>query len=433
MSQRFTSSLIPALVLVLVAAAAPAVAGTFYVPNPDTGGAGKPKSKVEVTPGGSRLIAPVFIATGTSGNGLTNGTVPVDNDVKPNVFDVWGYITGPGMLELVSADMGVKSGALFLSPTSQTTDWALPVLSASNWFQPAGTAYIQGLARTATGASGIEIMNFGAVTASCRIQLQRPKGSFLGPPKQVSLAAVSHLVVKDVLNGAMGGPTGAGLKAQVTCDQPFYAYGTFVDPNPFNFRLLYPLSAPSQPVTETLAIDRAGTFFLPVDGNSSLQINLPLVPNRAYRAVSIDFDVTISQFSPIFTGLLGMWHVGGPRFNKTLYFGTFVRGARSRSLVDQGSPVVEPALQLVTGWKEGGVHHVTINYDTEAATIHWVVLSGSSTGKVLNDITAAAYNYDLADRGNPVVLQFGLPGIGDGAYYPPNGWKFSNLHVRVTR
>jgi len=430
-SSKSPSKLVLSLILAL--AAAPVLAGTFYVPNPDTGGFGKPKTKVEVTPGGSRLIAPIFIPTGASGSGLTAGTVPVDNDVKPNVFDVWDYITGPGMLELESTGMGVKSGSLFLSPTSQTTDWALPILSESNWFQPAETAYIQDLGRSATGASNLEIMNFGAVAASCQIQLRRPKGSLLGAPKPVALAALSHLVVRDVLNGSLAGAIGSGLKAQVTCNQPFYAYGTFVDPNPFNFRMLYPLSAPSQPVTETLAIDRAGTFFSPVDGNSSLQINLPLVQNRAYRAVSIDFDVNISQFSPIFSGLLGMWHVGGPRFNKTLYFGTFVRGARSRTLIDQGSPVVEPALQLSTGWKEGGQYHVTINYDTEAATIHWLVLVGGAGGKVLNDITAAAYNYDLADRGNPVVLQFGLPGIGDGAYYPPNGWKFANLHVRVTR
>jgi hypothetical protein len=433
MRKRFQPALALALAAanLLALAAAPAFAGTYYVPNPDTGGFGKPKSKVEVTPGGSRQIAPIFIAAGTNGTGLTSGTVQVDNDVKPNVFDIWDYITGPGMLKLVSADMGVKSGSLFLSPGTQTIDWALPILGEGNWFQPQTTAYIQGLARTATGASNLEIMNFSGNTASCQIQYLRPKGSLLGGPKPASLAALSQIVLQDVLNGVLGGPTGAGVKAQVTCDQPFYAYGTFVDPDVFKFRLLYPLSAPSQAITETVAIDRPGTFFSPVEGNSSLQINLPLVPNRSYRAASIDFDVRISQFSPIFTGLLGMWHVGGPRFNKTLYFGTFVRGARSRSLVDQGSPVVEPALQLSTGWKEGGTFHVTIVYDTQTATMRWVVTT--ATGAVLNDVTAAAYNYDLADRGNPVVLQFGLPGVGDGAYYPPNGWKFSNLHVRVTR
>lgn len=430
MKNRFSPLLALGIVNLLALAAVPASAATYYVPNPDVGGVGKPKSKVEVTQGGSRKIAPIFIASGTSGLGLTSGTVQVDNDVKPNVFDIWDYITGPGMLKLVSDDMGVKSGSLFLSPGTQTIDWALPILTESNWFRAGDTAYLQGFGRTATGASNLEIMSFGDSTASCRIQYLRPKGSLLGGPKAASVAALSHVVLRDVLNGVLGGPTGAGVKAQVTCDQPFYAYGTFVDPDVFKFRMLYPLSAASPPVQETLALDRAGTFFSPVDGSSVLQLNLPLVPNRAYRAVTIDFDVRISQFSPIFTGLLGMWHVGGPRFNKTLYFGTFVRGARSRTLVDQGSPVVEPALQLSTGWQEGGLHHVTITYDTEAATIHWVVTAGV---RVLNDVTAAAYNYDLADRGNPVVLQFGLPGVGDGAYFPPDGWKFSNLHVRVTR
>ena len=157
---------------------------------------------------------------------------------------------------------------------------------------------------------------------------------------------------------------------------------------------------------------------------------LPLVPNRAYRKVTIDYDVNINKFTPIFTGVLGMYHPGGPRFGKTLYFGTFIRGLRSRTLVDQGSPVIEPALKFGTGWKEGATHHVSMVYDTEAGMIRF---QASRNGTILADYTGSVYNYDLADRGSPVRLTFGLQGIADGAYYPPIGWKFSNLRIVITR
>ena len=66
--------------------------------------------------------------------------------------------------------------------------------------------------------------------------------------------------------------------------------------------------------------------------------------------MTIDFDVLDQRSSRrIFTGLVGMVHAGGQRFNKTLYFGTFIRGARSKTMLDLGSPVVEPALRFGTG------------------------------------------------------------------------------------
>ena len=45
----------------------------------------------------------------------------------------------------------------------------------------------------------------------------------------------------------------------------------------------------------------------------------------------------------------------------------------------------------------------------------------SRNGAIISDYTGAVYNYDLADRGSPVRLTFGLAGIADNAYYPPVG------------
>jgi hypothetical protein len=418
------------LVALGAALASPALAGTFYIPTPDTG-AGSPKFYAEVTSGGTRRLEVTFINTGASGVGRTGTPANVDNDEKPNAFNLTRYVVEVGMLRLVG-DPGpdVRTGAVFVETRSGKYPWALPVLTEENRFRTGETAYLYGLARTATGRSNVEIVNFGSAIATCQLQILRPRGSAIGSPRTVSLPALSHNVVEDPLLGVIANPTGANLRAQVTCNQPFYAYGTFVDANAANFRMLYPLDTPAQPVVETVSVDRPGVFFIPRVGNSVLDIPLPLVPGRSYRKATIEFDVRISQFTPLFTGLVGMFHTGGQRFNRTLYFGTFVRGLRSRTMIDQGSAVIEPAIVVGTGWRENAEHHVKIVYDTEAATVQFQVTRNNA---VVLDAFGSAFNLDLADRGNPVRLNFGLPGVADHAYYPPFNWRFSNLTVRVTR
>ena len=338
------------------------------------------------------------------------------------------FINGPGMLKLVGDTGSTVRGAAMPDRGVERDRWAVPVLTSEDWFTTTETAQIQGLARNGQGSSNIEIMNLGAGTASCSVQILRPRAADR-QPAQLPLPPISHFVLEDALNGVING-SGANVRAQVTCNQPFYAYGTFVSANPAAFRFLYPLSAAPTADVETITVNRGVNFFSPVPGNSAYDVVLPLVPDRSYRRVTIDFDVNIRDFTPLFTGLVGMYHPGGPRFGKTLYFGTFVRGKRARTLVDQGSPVIEPAIKFGTGWKEGATHHVMIVYDTQQGTLRF---QASRNGSVISDHSGAAFNYDLADRGSPVRLTFGLGGIADNAYYPPVGWKFSNLRVVVTR
>lgn len=424
----------PSVILALaLAGSIPASATVYWVPAPEMGGARNPQTHLEVTGGGTRKLELAFVDTGESGVDVTGGAlVNVDNDVKPNVFNATRHIGDVGMLRIEN-DPGpnVAGGSLLFDDGPNSQAWAVPVLNQSNWFEGGETAYIQGLRRTRTGHANLEIMNFAPRLNSCDIQLIRPKGTPIGAPLTVALLPVSHRLIEDPIQGAIAGATAAGLRATVTCEEPFYAYGTFVDPDPGEFRFHYPLSAPPTPGVETLAINRPGTFFAPRQGNSALVIDLPLVKDVAYRKVTVDFDVRISKFTPIFTGIVGMSHKGGQRFNRTLYFGTFARGGRSRSLFDLGSPVVEPSLRVATGWREGATHHMTIVYDTENATSSFKVTRGDT---VLTNVVGSAYNLDLAHRGdNPVKLTFGLPGVADNAFFPPLGWKFSNLQVRITR
>lgn len=423
------ASVVLSLLAMAAAGITPASAEHFWIPSPETGGT-KPKIHLEVADGGPRRLEVAFVDTGDSAVGLNGSRVDVDNDEKPDVFNASRYVGGPGMLR-VTNDPGpnVRTATIFVSTRNDDFAWVAPVITDDNWFQDDEVAYLHGMARNTKGHANVEIINFGTQLAACSIQLRGPQGNLLGEPITLTLAAVSHEVVDDPF-ASLGGTPVTGLRADVECDQPFYAYGTFVGATVASFRMHYPLSAPPGAIVETLNVTRNGVFFSPVAGKSALDLPLPLVPGRAYRRVTLDFDVQVKEFTPIFTGLVGMVHAGGQRFNRTLYYGTFIRGARAKTLVDLGSPIVEPALRVSSPWKQNTMHHVNIVYDAESATTRMVVKQGTKT---ILDASGGAYNLDIADRGQPVRLVFGLAGVADNAYFPPLGWKFSNLKVVIER
>ena len=97
-----------------LAGIAPASAENFWIPSPEIGDS-RPKIHLEVADGSSRRLEVAFVDTGDSATGLNGSRVDVDNDEKPNVFNVSRYVNGPGMLR-VTNDPGpnVRSGTLFV-------------------------------------------------------------------------------------------------------------------------------------------------------------------------------------------------------------------------------------------------------------------------------------------------------------------------------
>ena len=55
-------------------------------------------------------------------------------------------------------------------------------------------------------------------------------------------------------------------------------------------------------------------------------------------------------------------------------------------------------------------------------------------GKVIYTIAGPAQHLDLSVQGadHPLRVDFGQTGIADGAYTPPYGWSFANLHAELT-
>lgn len=423
--------------LLLLSAALPAAAETLYLPNPDTNGKGSPTTRllVQNRDNVSRPLKVKFIPTGVSGAGTLSTkryTIPAHATFSLSISDA---LRGVGMEEISGNDsLDVTVAAWDLKVGSQNLTWSLPLLDGGNRFEKTETAYLKELAATAAGMfkPNVELINLASVPAVCTIARFDAAGVSILPNLVVNLNPLSHKVRKNVVAG-LSLADGVAISAQVTCTQPFWALGTIVGTDPLKTRLFFPLDAPSPPVEETVTLDVPGAFFTPVEGASYLEVPLPLVPGTAYRRATIDYDLFVGDFSPIFTGLVGMFHAGGPRFNKTLYFGSFARAIRDRSIFDQGIPVIEAAIQRSSDWTPQSNYHVRLFYDTEGGRMRWFVTEKEGLQRTIMAFECGIFNFDLADRDAPVVLAFGLPGVADNAYYPPIGWRFTNLAVRVER
>ena len=186
-------------------------------------------------------------------------------------------------------------------------------------------------------------------------------------------------------------------------------------------------------VTAVTLDAQPGTFFHVTQSNSDLQIPLALDPNTAYHTLSISFDVAVADPPGfvVFRNVMGMFRAGGRRFGKTLFFGSFENFDKQKYVVDLGTPFIETTLKRNFALVGGHSYHVSVTLDNDQRSLHYVILN--SDGSALMDVLGGLYNnFDVTD-GNAPIIEMGLKGIADHAYYPPLGWRFSNLDIVVTK
>ncbi len=428
MKHALWSSLVAATVL-----AAPLSAATYYVPSPYTGSTAGVQTTLEIanTNTVSGQISLQFIPTGSNGSAVT---ATAGAGFAPNrtvTYEATRLIQGPGVLRVVTNGVTLGDAAFYLNSKSENAAWWLPVARPTNTFAAKSIAYIEDLRRNPDGTSNVEIVNVTPNASSCEIQLFDPAGTAIEPAIDVAVQPLSSAISKDVL-GVSHVTSMLGGSAQVSCTQDFFTYGTFAASSFDNFRILPALAAPPAPPGKPVVVNMPGLFLNSTVKNPALVVTLPLTPGTVYRRASIDFDLFVNKYTPLFTGVLGMYHPGGPRFGKTLYFGFNIRGNRGRILADLGQATLEAAVKRDVPIAQRTSYHVKVIYDTaQRGTLFYI--TNTDNGKTVLDALAGVFNPVLEDTGNaPVRIQFGLPGVADQAYYPPTGWKFSNLHVVVT-
>ena len=314
------------------------------------------------------------------------------------------------------------------------TAWKLPLLTADQFFPAHSIAYVLNLVKGTDAASTLQIFNAGTLGASCILQVRRPKGTVIEQRNDIKVPAIGVTAIPDILRGVTT-PSASGITVALTCDSPFYALGSYPATNRWESRVEYPVpESPNATTKSAITLDsRPGQFFRVGFNNSDLHIPVNLDPNTHFHTMSIDFDVAVADPPGfvVFRNVIGMFRFGGRRFGKTLFFGSFENFMKQKFVVDVGTPFIETTLKRNFPLRGGSSYHFSITLDNDQQSLHYVILNHG--GGVVMDQLGGLYNDFNAVGGNAPIIEIGLNGIADGAYFPPFGWKFSNLSIVATK
>lgn len=187
--------------------------------------------------------------------------------------------------------------------------------------------------------------------------------------------------------------------------------------------------------TSSLSVTRSGEFLAATQGNSVLEIPIPAAANVNYRRIRGQFTVNIPSFpGPVFQG---MFEVGRPHERTDIqnrgYFGTLINVKDSaskgiRTVIDTKDNL---SVAAARAWQTGQTYDVIFLYDTSANNVN-VSVRNKTTGVEMNPVVSPISNRDIRNAGQGMFIRFGQEGIADeGAYYPPYGWRFSDLSLTL--
>jgi hypothetical protein len=421
-------------------------AAEFFVPVPNLGKSFTYKTEFSRTDLNKSDVQFTFVAEGKSGLGLpashytvlpgpsTSMTHPLLTDDRgrdfrrpPDRSEPKWFLKGPGLVimqgepGLLGITTGVEIGG---DPTSA---WTLPMVTSDDAFKAGSTAYVLNLMKDATTASELSIFDLDNGNALCRTRLLSPSGNLVEERTNLAVPARGGIRIANIMTKV--GPA-AGLSVAISCDHPFYAIGSFPSPSLDSLRILYPSSdAPTAGTAQNLVNNAS---FRVTRDSSATYFELPLDDNTRYRSIVFEFNVVAASPTngAFYRGLLGMWrNEPGQRFGKTLFFGINERFDRSKLLIDLGTPYIEEMIKHgKAAFVSGQAYHFHIEVNADQHLLRQVVTK--LAGAVVADMKSGLFNADLQKRGdNTIIVGFGLPGIGDGAYSPPYGWRFSNITI----
>jgi hypothetical protein len=435
-----------ATLLMLLTVAVPALAGEVYVPyasNASMDGI-LYRTKVWITNSGTvgRHFDVRFIATDTDGS--ADGAADSFNLIAGGTLLITSVAPegGRGMLEISGAEELVVTARLeaFDANGGLVSSANVPVAAVGNVFAAGTTADIQGLEITQRGSvTDFGLMNLSRSAAQCTVKAFQANGSQIAQTAILSFLPLSARHFDGVLS-ILGEELVSDARINVTCDQQFFPYALVFKPGGPDTNFVTaagPLVGDLVPggggdggggsgggggQGDTVTFDQPGAFFTARQGDSFRQLTVPLVAGVQYSKATIEFDLATGRFPDgLFAGIMGF-----RRNDRTLYCGLLVRGDRQKTIIDLG--VTDDLIQGGNGgpWTERSNFHVFLQYDTEARLLTFKLYKN---GNLVQTLTGHTNHNDLSTSGHVVTLDFGLSGIADGAYFPPIGWTYSNLHV----
>jgi hypothetical protein len=435
--------------------ALPAAAGTLYVPlltPAQDNGTHTTEVWVSNSDSAQHPYTATFLAEntdGTKGRGSSSpAPAPAGRTLKLTNLVASGTL---GLLELDLAEKVAATARLTNTTTNGFVSYAtVPVISSANAAKAGEIAFVQGLGRDPkrgeTGDFGV--VNLGKVAAHCSIKFFVADGAQLGPTASLTFQPLSLRFFNDALF-LIGQLTAADVRAQVSCDQPFYAFATYRRQSD-GLTYFIPQAQtgastlttpggstppPPPPTSDGLVFTAPGTFHVASRENEKKTFNIPVQHAMSLKRLIVDVDVTPGPWNmskPNPNHALAWVHRGKFRSNSVVNLNAF---GPDKYAIKMNQNVDLPAGQLRVGeagyqLERGTLYHVKCVYDALAGKATVTLSSGGQTLRSFQLDTTAA-NHILSVPATGLDAEFGHYSGQEGPEVPSWGWAYANFRLEM--
>jgi len=457
-----TRALVVCLSAALLAAAAPVAAGTVYVPYVDAIAPGGSTQATDLwisnTSTAARPFGRSFLLAGSDGTKRAGAPIQTPMAAGRTFLLRNGGLPGQtGLLEIDGSDgLIIEARLTSTAPNnggSSTT--SVPVISSENLLAAGATAHLSGLRRDGTGgdSSDVGVVNLGQAAAQCTIKFFRSDGSQIGATAVLTFQPLSMRHFSDAFLVA-GEARLSDARAQVSCNQPFYAYATvftranaqllFVAPAQTGASTLTrpgePNNNPNPGSADGLVFTANGHLHTATTSNQKGRINVPITKELSLKRLIFDVDVVVGPWNrlklpgnhALIYGYRGQF-AGNTLINVNA-FGPNKYSVKMNQNTDIGRGNVTSAEGGLT-FEQGKRYHVHYVYDAQNNFITLEISVGGVKVKTLHmDGTARNGVLTLlpgSGDGRGLNIEFGHFNNQEGPELASFGWQYHDLKVQM--
>ena len=453
-NRRFLRTIVGFSALCLIATAAPAAAGTLYVPLLDENGVGGVQRLTDLliaNHGENLAYQAVVLPVDTDGT-VRNGA-PINGSVLKGIGARLTAVGAPGstaLLEITAPANFALAARLSTVSVDRTriTESVVPVVSSDNALAAGATARLIGLYRDAAAgeASDFAVINLERSAASCTVKTFRADGSQVATTAAIVVRPLSMRAFSDVL-ALLGETTVTNGRMDVSCDQPFYAFATitrrdrgetqWINPAATGASTLTGNNAPQAPPPPagTIVFRASGSLFTATAANPKGYLQVPVEGELRLRRLVLEMDFTPGPWNtsknPGNHNIVWL-HRGKFRSNTIGNINAFgpnkftLKAAQNIDQPAHSSTINDTSIQLVQGTK----YHLRYTYNADLRTaIAEVSRQGTVIGTV--SIAATAAGNTLVVPATGLVVEFGHLPTHEGPEVPAPGWNYSELRIEM--
>ncbi|HXT50690.1 MAG TPA: hypothetical protein VN811_06580 [Thermoanaerobaculia bacterium] len=430
-------------------AAAPLAAAEVYVPalNPAVANDSS-RSATELWISNNGTATASFTATYLEADtdGTRRGATSSPTSVLPGASINVTNVAQSGKVGLVAIELGTGLAAdarlLTTAQNGAVTTSAVPVISDANKFAAGAKAELLNLVRDPEQARLLHfgVVNLGRQAAECKVDFFQANSSRLVNTITLAMQPLSLLHFNDAFGILQVGRVSA-IRAEVSCNQPFYAYGAqFLGPNS-HYLFITPAQAtgiattPPPPPTATcgngaVCYDFPGIVHTSTLSNPDRGITLS-PPVGVYSRLKLHLEVQVNGFYPPADMAHGMLYLVRDK-NKDMFANVFLQGPGTNQIVlRHGFNLTHPQKPKLTqklAAASGTTYALDYLYDPAAGSLLLTLKDGGV--EVVHMAGVPNVSRIQIASGNKVVIGLSNPGVVSNE--PASiGWVFKNLHVEL--